>query len=161
VTSCSVDTTLLHRRAALCQAIQTEHGGPYIAEKNPKSSLYCEMSMVPTNLATIEHGISCPLGLFIQYTDSHLTCARLVRQKEGGRRCHLLLNKRWNLHPNFLSNEPGTGCVQWAWEVQNVCCCLNKQKKRQQKHIFTRLKMLLTFPFFVANFQLNVVFFSK
>jgi hypothetical protein len=28
-----------------CQAIETEHG-PYIAERTPKSSLYCEMSMV-------------------------------------------------------------------------------------------------------------------
>jgi hypothetical protein len=28
---------------------------------------------------------------------------------KGGRRCHLLLNKRWNLLPSFLSNEPGIG----------------------------------------------------
>jgi hypothetical protein len=28
--------------------------------------------------------------------------------KKGGRRCNLLLNKRWNLLPSFLSNEPGT-----------------------------------------------------
>jgi hypothetical protein len=28
---------------------------------------------------------------------------------KGGRRCHLLLNKRWRLLPSFLSNEPGTG----------------------------------------------------
>jgi hypothetical protein len=28
--------------------------------------------------------------------------------KKGERRCHLLLNKRWNLLPHFLSNEPGT-----------------------------------------------------
>jgi hypothetical protein len=25
---------------------------------------------------------------------------------KGGRRCHLLLNKRWHLLPSFLSNEP-------------------------------------------------------
>jgi hypothetical protein len=28
--------------------------------------------------------------------------------KKEGRRCNLLLNKRWNLLPSFLSNEPGT-----------------------------------------------------
>jgi hypothetical protein len=29
--------------------------------------------------------------------------------KKGGRRCHLLHNKRWHLLPLLLSNEPGTG----------------------------------------------------
>jgi hypothetical protein len=28
--------------------------------------------------------------------------------QKGGRRCNLLLNKRWNLLPLFLFNEPGT-----------------------------------------------------
>jgi hypothetical protein len=28
--------------------------------------------------------------------------------KKGGRRCHLLLNKRCHLPPTFLSKEPGT-----------------------------------------------------
>jgi hypothetical protein len=28
---------------------------------------------------------------------------------KSGRRCHLLLIKRWHLLPSFLSNEPGTG----------------------------------------------------
>jgi hypothetical protein len=30
-------------------------------------------------------------------------------ETKGGRRCHLSLNKRWNLLLAFLSNEPGTG----------------------------------------------------
>jgi hypothetical protein len=29
--------------------------------------------------------------------------------KKGGRRCHLLFNKRWTFIPSFLFNEPGTG----------------------------------------------------
>jgi hypothetical protein len=32
--------------------------------------------------------------------------------KKGGRRCHLLLNKRWNLLPSFLFNEPGADLVR-------------------------------------------------
>jgi hypothetical protein len=28
--------------------------------------------------------------------------------KKGSRRCHLLLNKIWNLPQSFLFNEPGT-----------------------------------------------------
>jgi hypothetical protein len=28
---------------------------------------------------------------------------------KGGKRCNLLLYKRWNLIPSFLSNKPGTG----------------------------------------------------
>jgi hypothetical protein len=34
--------------------------------------------------------------------------AGCVSKKEGERRCHLLLNKRWYLFPHFLSNEPAT-----------------------------------------------------
>jgi hypothetical protein len=30
---------------------------------------------------------------------------------KGGRRCNLLLNKRWNLLPPFLSNEPSPDVV--------------------------------------------------
>jgi hypothetical protein len=29
--------------------------------------------------------------------------------KKGGRRCQLLLNKRWHLLPPFSFNEPGSG----------------------------------------------------
>jgi hypothetical protein len=37
--------------------------------------------------------------------------------KKGGRRCHLLLNKRWNLPPSFLFN--GTGCIEeFFWFLQ-------------------------------------------
>jgi hypothetical protein len=33
-----------------CQAIQTEHGPYTYIRKNPKSNLYCEMSMIATSI---------------------------------------------------------------------------------------------------------------
>jgi hypothetical protein len=54
-------------------------------------------------------------GFFHYNTSRRHTSCKIRRpvpgllDKKGGRRCHLLLNKRLHLLPSFLSDEPGTG----------------------------------------------------
>jgi hypothetical protein len=43
--------------------------------------------------------------------------------KKGGRRCNLLLNKRWNPLPPFLFNKPGTaGKISIFLAILLRCC---------------------------------------
>jgi hypothetical protein len=51
-----------------------------------------------------------------------ITSAGLL-DKQGGRRCHLLLMKRWHLLPPFVSNEPGTERVSksmWLFRIWEI-----------------------------------------
>jgi hypothetical protein len=115
----------LHRRAALSSNSNGTRG--VYCRKNPKSSLYCEMSM----RGPPWHMNNGPCVLWGQLSLYTVTRRRgktrphpsirlnrrvpLHRRKKPGpssldrrRRFHLLPNKRWHLLLHFLSNEPGT-----------------------------------------------------
>jgi hypothetical protein len=73
--------------------------------------------------------------------------------KKGGSRCHLLLNKRWNLLHTFLSTEPGT------LFCKRRKCCLGRGFFLAISVRRMAAKFSPTNDFFVCLFQSRLVLF--
>jgi hypothetical protein len=102
---------------------------------------------------------------------SHIPASKYVDTGPGslinkvGRWCHLLLNKKWNRFPPFLSNEPGTGVgftnpsnlysnsgdvifflmvrgVKWRHSIKLLGICANKKNCRNNTNQINLVKQL-------------------
>jgi hypothetical protein len=56
--------------------------------------------------------------------------------KKGGRRCHLLLGKRWHLlPPYFMSNEPGTDLLSLGQNLKKVLLRIREALRWLSTHV--------------------------